>query len=71
MSKSAAVGLLSGLSVVVLTLIIVGIVNLPEAEGAVNAPLRGTTACHQVQVAQDQGYELTGKVQRDVCDLAR
>ena len=67
MSKSAAVGLLSGLAVVVLALITVGIVNLPEAEGAVGASSRAATAC--APVAPDQGYEVSRK--RDGCDLKR
>lgn len=67
MRKSAIVGLLSGLAVVILTLIAVGLVNLPDAEGAVATPLRGTDPCHAVEVAQDQGYAITRTVVRDIC----
>ncbi len=69
MSKPALVGLVSGLVAVVLTLIVIGIVNMPEAEGADSAKLRGTAQCHEVQVPQDPGYGWTRKVARDVCDL--
>lgn len=70
MRKSAIVGLLSGLAVVILTLIAVGIVNLPEAEGAVGTKLRGTDECHAIEVAQDQGYAITRNVVHDVCNSA-
>jgi hypothetical protein len=68
MSKSALVGLVSGLVVVVVTLIVIGIANMPEAEGADSPKLRGTAECHQIQVPQDPGYGWTRKVARDVCD---
>ena len=67
-SKPVVVGLISGLAVVVLTLLLVGIVNLPEAEGAVSTARR---ACHREQVAQDQGYGIARQVVRTVCDTSR
>lgn len=70
MRKSAIVGLLSGLAVVILTLIAVGLVNLPDAAGAVATTLRGTDACHPVEVTQDQGYAISRTVVRDVCTPA-
>ena len=68
MSKSFALPLWAGLAIIVLTLIVVGIVNLPKAEGADAAKLRGTGECHRVQVALDQGYGITRKVDRNICD---
>lgn len=67
MCKSAALGLLSGLALVVLTLIAVGIVNLRQSGQAVSAELQATTGCRQGQVVQDQGYGLTRGVDRSIC----
>ena len=67
MDKSAFVGLMSGLAVVVITLIMVGVVNMPQAE-AVPSRLHGMAACRQVQVAQDTGYEISRRVDRQVCE---
>ena len=71
MSKSGIVGLMSGLTVVVLTMIVVALVNLPEAEGASAAGSASKAECHAVQISQDQGYEITRKVVRDVCAAGR
>lgn len=68
MRKSAALGLLSGLALVVLTLVAVGIVNLRQSGQAVSAELQATAGCRQGHVAQDQGYALTLEVDRSVCD---
>ena len=68
MSKSAVFGLISGITVVILTLIVVALVNLPEAEGAGAQRIRRGSGCHGVPVAQDQGYEITRMVIRKVCE---
>lgn len=68
MKKSPVLGLLSGLAFIVLTLIAVGIVNLPAAEGADAAQLRATGECHQIRVALDQGYGIARSVDRNICD---
>ena len=67
MTKTA-VGLFSGIVVSVLTLVVVALTNLPQAEGAV-APESATTAeCALKPVVQEQGYGIGRTVQRRVCD---
>ena len=67
MSKSAVLGLISGLTVVVLTLIVVAVVNLPQAEGAVSSFRATGVRCAVSDVAQDQGYGVTRVVKQEVC----
>lgn len=66
MAKSAAFGLASGLAVVVLTLIIVGVVNLPQASGA-SETREAQISCVPDAVALDQGYGIARKDHRDAC----
>ena len=61
MAKSAVFGLASGLAVVVLTLIVVAVVNLPQASDA--AASGDTPLCHEV--VQDQGYGLVRSVKHE------
>ena len=69
MTKTA-IGLFSGIAIIVLTLVVVALTNLPQAEGAV-APESATTAeCALKPVVQDQGYGIGRTVQRRVCDSA-
>jgi hypothetical protein len=69
MTKTA-IGLFSGIAIIILTLVVVALTNLPEAEGAV-APESATTAqCSLKPVVQDQGYGIGRTVQRRVCDSA-
>ena len=69
MAKSAVYGLISGLAVVVLTLIVVAVVNLPQA-AAVSAPRNPSVHCSLADVTQDQGYGLSRTVKRQVCSAA-
>lgn len=65
--KSAVLGLVSGLAVVVLTLIVVAVVNLPEASGAAPATRVKANRCGMADVAQDQGYGIVRTVNAPVC----
>ena len=66
MAKSAIFGLASGVAVVILTLIVVAVVNLPQASDA--AASGDSPRC--VEVAQDQGYGLVRPAKHESC-LAR
>ncbi|MDX7950772.1 hypothetical protein P7D22_06215 [Lichenihabitans sp. Uapishka_5] len=61
MAKSAIYGLASGLAVVVLTMIVVAVVNLPQASDAATS---GTTC---TEMAQDQGYGLVRPARHEGC----
>lgn len=63
MAKSAIFGLASGLAVVVLTLIVVAVVNLPQASDAEASG--GTMRCREI--AQDQGYGLVRTTKPGAC----
>ena len=63
MAKSAIFGLASGLAVVVLTLIVVAVVNLPQASDA--AASGGAARC--VEAVQDQGYGLVRPSAHEGC----
>ena len=63
MAKSAIYGLASGLAVVVLTLIVVAVVNLPQASDA--AASGGTAQC--AEAVQDQGYGLVRPARHEGC----
>lgn len=66
MAKSAIFGLASGLAVVVLTLIVVAVVNLPQASDA--AASGDAPRCQEA--VQDQGYGLVRPVRREGCQSA-
>ncbi len=69
MAKSAVYGLVSGLAVVVLTLIVVAVVNLPQASAV---SLRdGGAHCGVAEVVQDQGYGISRTIEKQVCSTAR
>ena len=68
MAKSAVFGLASGLAVVILTLIVVAVVNLPQASGAVSATRSSEARCGLADVTQDQGYGISRTVKREVCE---
>ena len=68
MTKTA-IGLMSGIALVLLTLIAVAVTNLPQAEGAV-ADHTVAENCPLKQVAQDQGYGIARTVTRPVCESA-
>ena len=62
-------GLASGVALIVVTLIVVALANVPE--GAISAERNPAAAnCPLTQVAQDQGYGLTRTVARRVCPSA-
>ncbi len=63
MAKSAIFGLASGLAVVVLTLIVVAVVNLPQASDAEASGGRSRCA----DIVQDQGYGLVRPVKHESC----
>lgn len=65
--KTAAFGLASGLTLVILTLVGVALLNMPKAEGAVAASRFGIARCPVVAVAQDQGYGLAKTAYRHFC----
>jgi hypothetical protein len=69
MTKTA-IGLFSGIAVIVLTLIVVALTNLPEAEGAVPPESATTAQCALKPVVQDQGYGIGRTIQRRVCESA-
>jgi hypothetical protein len=65
MAKSAVFGLASGLAVVVLTLIVVGLVNLPQASDAAATLQSKDARC--VEAVQDLGYGLARATKPDSC----
>lgn len=66
MAKSAVFGLASGLAVVVLTMIVVAVVNLPQASDA--AASGDAPQCREI--VQDQGYGLVRSVKHEGCQTA-
>lgn len=56
MNRSALVGLLSGVFLVVVTLIGVAMLNMPQAAGAAPSVRRGPPACTTGHKAAEQGY---------------
>lgn len=67
MAKSAVFGLASGVAVVVLTLIVVALVNLPQAT---DAAATGSVAC-RADAPADAGYGLTRPAKHDRCVTAQ
>jgi preprotein translocase subunit SecG len=65
MAKSAVFGLASGLAVVVLTLIVVALVNLPQSSDA--AATFGSKAGRCVEATQDPGYGLSRAARSESC----
>jgi hypothetical protein len=65
MAKSAVFGLASGLAVVVLTLIVVALVNLPQSTDAAATMRSGNASC--AEAAQDLGYGLSRPAKHDAC----
>lgn len=56
MNRSALVGLLSGVFLVVVTLIGVAVLNMPQAAGASPSKARDPAACATGHRAAEQGY---------------
>jgi hypothetical protein len=66
MAKSAAFGLASGLAVVILTLIVVAVVNLPQASGA-SATRDAQVRCIPDGAVADQGYGIARTAHHEAC----
>lgn len=66
MAKSAVFGLASGLAVVILTLIVVAVVNLPQASGA-SASRDAEVRCVPDDSVMEQGYGIGRKAHHEAC----